>query len=268
MEIYQTFFTLASFVFGAVVGSFLNVVILRLPQEQSLNGRSHCMRCGHNLGPLDLVPILSYLFLRAKCRYCKNKISPRYFFVETFCGILFALAFYHIHPADLAGLLGLIKIFSILSILVIVFVIDLEHFLILDSVIFPAAVWLSTLNLFSDILSRTNFLKGNFLEGLLTGVGAALPFFCLWFFSRGRWMGFGDVKLALFLGLALGWPLTGVGIFLAFIIGGLVSFILLIFAKKSLKTHLPLGTFLALGSIFALFYGDQALKWYLSFLGF
>lgn len=259
-----------SFIFGNIAGSFLNVVILRLPRDEKLTGRSHCFNCRHNLQVLDLVPLFSYLFLLGKCRYCGRKISPRYFIIEFLTGLLFALCFWLVNPASVAGLILLLKDFIFIAAMLAVFMVDLEHFLILDSVIFPIGVIILILNLVLDFLGH-NFLfspHSNFLGGLIAAAGAALPFFLIWYFSQGRWMGFGDVKLALFLGLALGWPQVFVSLMLGVISGGLISAGLLIFTNNTLKSRLPFGTFLSFGALISLFYGDKLLSWYLGFLGF
>lgn len=257
------------FVFGAIIGSFLNVVILRLPKEESLNGRSHCNSCKHTLSFLDLFPFFSYLFLGGKCRYCNAKISPRYFIIEALTGILFLLSFWFLMPDTLIELIRLLSFWVILSTLITVFVIDLEHFLILDEIIFPMGLVVLALNIISDLLIKNSLLDINsqFLSGLLAALLGAAPFFCLWYFSKGLWLGFGDVKFALFLGLALGMPNIFVGLMVSILLGGILSAILLIFTKSNLKTKLPFGTFLSVGSAMVLFYGPTMLNWYLSILG-
>lgn len=270
MENFQIFFILASFLFGTAIGSFLNVVILRLPQNESLNGRSHCPHCHHILSSPDLLPLFSFLFLLGKCRHCGKKISPRYFIIELLTGLLFALSWWLLQPFNLPGFILLLKGFFIVSTLVAVFVIDLEHYLILDSVVFPALATVTILNFILD-LSAGKFifsLQGNFLNGLVAAALAALPFFAIWKVSRGRWMGFGDVKLALFLGASLGLAGVFVALMLAILLGGAISTILLVFSQKTLKSRLPFGTFLSLGGVVALFYGEKLFSWYLSFLGF
>lgn len=266
----NTALEISFFIFGALIGSFLNVVVLRLPGGEKLTGRSHCPNCGHQLAPLELVPMLSYLFLRGKCRKCRKAISPRYFIIELITGLLFALSAW-LMPVDnwFDGLM-LFRAVFIISVLIIVFVIDLEHFLIFDQVVFPCLFFLSALNLLSDLVfghkltSLNSFLAGGVAAGLVLWGG----FYLLWFFSRGRALGFGDVKLVLFLAMALGWPLSFVGLFVSIILGGAVSLGLLLGQKKQLKSRVPFGTFLAVGWVIALFYGHPLLVWYLALLGF
>lgn len=266
----ETLSLILIFVFGLCIGSFLNVVIWRLPRGEKLTGRSMCAFCGHMLSYKDLFPLVSMLSLFGKCRYCKKRISLRYPIIELLVGLLFALAFWHYMAYDFFTWLLLIKTLIVISVLVSVFVIDLEHFLILDSIIFPSGILLFILNIILDILAHKSFfsLKSFFLGGVISAITAALPFFLVWYFSKGKWMGFGDIKLLLFLGLALVWPLVWVGVFLSVMLGGAVSIVLLLSANKTLKSKVPLGTFLALGSVCAIFWGNKLLAWYLAVLGF
>ncbi len=258
-----------SFIFGSVIGSFLNVVILRLPRGQSLGGRSGCPRCGRGLLPWELVPLLSFLFLRGKCSSCGKKISPRYFFIEFVTGLLFVLICLYAPPVNIFSSLLLLKLWLAAAVLVVVFVIDLEHYLILDRVIFPGSVLMLLINVFLTAASGRHLLSlaGFFVSGLAGAMSVTVPFFLLWYFSRGTWLGFGDVKLAVFLGLVLGWPQSLVGLMLAVFLGGTVSLLLLCFSGKNLKSQVPFGTFLSLGALLAVFYGPQLLRWYLAILG-
>lgn len=246
------------------------MVIWRLPRQKKLTGRSACARCGHRLSWPDLFPIFSFLFLRARCRYCKEKISIRYPLIELSTGAMFAGAFFIIRPEDALGFVLLAKAFAAIFVMTAVFMIDLEHFLILDSVLWPSALVFLALNLILDIMSGRNpgGLNSLTVLAVLSALAAALPFYLIWHFSKGKWMGFGDVKLALLLGVMLGWPLVFVSLFLGIILGGICGIFLLIFGNKTLKSKLPLGTFLSVAGIFVLFWGQGLLKWYLAFLGF
>lgn len=258
------------FFFGAIIGSFLNVVIWRLPREESLLGRSMCPGCGHVLSAWELFPIFSFVFLKGKCRQCRKKISLRYPLIEIITGLLFAFSWLAMRPETGLGYLLLAKSLLIVSVFVAVFVIDFEHYLIFDSIIFPAAAAVLLINFIADFAGHTFVLggSGHVYGGLLGMVAAVLPFFLIWLVSRGKWMGFGDVKLAIFLGLALGWPLVGVNLMAAVLLGGAVSLILLASRRKTLKSQLPFGTFLSVAGVIAMFYGEQILKWYLALLGF
>lgn len=266
----QTLFLVFSFMFGAAIGSFLNVVILRLPENHKLTGRSHCPHCHRRLPAWELIPLLSFALLGGKCAGCGKQISIRYFTIEMLTAVLFAAAVSYVEPQNLFGLLMLAKFWLLLSGMIVVFVIDLEHYLILDKVIFPLAVVGLAINFGLDISAHQQifFWSSITVNSILAGLGAMLPFFVIWSVSRGRWMGFGDVKLAFLLGVCLGWPLVGVSIFSGILLGGLISLGLLVFTKKTLKSQLPFGTFLSLGTILALFYGEKILHWYLAILGF
>ncbi len=262
-------FLSASFIFGSLIGSFLNVVILRLPREQKITGRSMCPRCGHGLSAWDMLPFFSYLLLGGRCRYCRGKISPRYFAIELITALLFAVGWQVLMPVSAAAWLLLFKFWVAAAVLVAVFVIDWEHFIILDSVLITGSVFALFINLLRDILQHSGFAwHGYFVSGLVAAAAGSLPFFLLWLISHGEWIGFGDVKLGLLLGLLLGWPQIYAGYFIAFILGGFISLGLVIFAHKGLKTRLPFGTFLSVGTIIALLFGPRLLAWYLAFLGF
>ncbi len=153
-----------------------------------------------------------------------------------------------------------------MAVLLAVFVIDFEHYLILDSVIFPAAVLILLLN--TAIGWATGSAAHNFFQSFLGAISAAAPFYLLWFFSKGKWIGFGDVKFALFIGVVFPWPLWPVSLMLSFFIGGAFSSGLLMLKKKNLKSRIPFGTFLSVGALLALFFGQKLLDWYLSLLGF
>ena len=258
------------FYFGACFGSFLNVVILRLPKQEDLGGRSHCVSCGHRLSVWDLFPLLSYLFLLGKCRFCGSKISSRYFIIEALVAFLFLFRWLFAEPQTVSAVLLLFRDWVFLSALVVIFVIDLEHFLILDKVLLAFGLPVALINIILDVRGSNifNLSKSFFFFFLFSGIIFALIFFFFFYFSKGRWIGFGDVKLMLFLGMALGWPSTFVGWMLAFLIGTLVSFPLLLLKKKKFSSKLPLGCFLSIASFLALFWGNLWFSWYLAFLGF
>lgn len=266
----NTLLAIFSFVFGCLWGSFLNVVILRLPEEEKLTGRSHCIHCKHILAWWELVPILSFVFLGGRCHRCKKSISPRYFIIESITGLLFLASFLQLHPHNLLGILTLLKWWLVIAAALSIFVIDLEHYLILDVIVFPVLVAVLALNFGIDIVSHARLfsLASSLVSGIAAGIAGALPFFCLWYFSKGRYMGFGDVKLMLLLGAVVGLKLIGVTFLLAIFSGGLASAALLVWTKKTLTSRVPFGTFLSAALLVTLFFGQRLLDWYLSFLGF
>lgn len=263
--------TIAAFIFGTLIGSFLNVVIWRLPREQSLGGRSQCPHCGYSLRARNLIPIFSYLGQRRRCANCKKPISPRYLIIEIVTGLLFALAAYHLPLATthIASALTLLRLLFIIAVLIVVFVIDLEHYLILDAVVLPASLVVLVLNIVIDVAAHQSLLSltSHTGAGLVAVLSAGGFFYIIWRVSKGRWMGFGDVKLNLFLGLALGLPGIAVGLFLAFMSGAVVGIALIVAQLKQLQSRVPFGTFLSFGALLALFYGPALAAWYARLIG-
>ena len=241
------------FIFGLLIGSFLNVCIWRLPREESiiLPG-SHCPVCSTVLGARDLVPVLSWLFLRGKCRFCGSKISARYPAVELLTGLLFLWCALHLGwtPPLLAAL-----IFS--SFMVAITFIDLDHQIILDGMLMLLAAAGLALQLWTSSIGVVNMLIG-------VAVGGGL-LLLLAIISRGG-MGGGDVKFAAALGVWLGWPGILLGLFLGFISGGAASLLLLLTGLRGRKDFIPFGPFIAIGAWVTLLYGRKILDWYLSFL--
>ena len=246
------------FIFGLIVGSFLNAVIWRLHTGESfINGRSYCPECKHVLGFWDLVPVFSFVFLGGKCRYCHKKISWQYPLVELITGILFALVYFNLYLTVQATsyelLVTLIAYLFFASILIIIFVYDLKYYLILDVVTIPAIVVAFLVNLYLG-LGFVNLLLGALIAG---------GFFWLQFvLSKGKWIGGGDIRLGVLMGLILGWKLVLVALFLAYIIGAVVGVGLLAYKKKEWGSQVPFGTFLSLATVIALLWGEIILNWY------
>ncbi len=270
------FFYLVVFIFGLVVGSFLNCVIYRLEKKESfLKGRSFCPHCKHTLCCWDLIPIFSFLILKGKCRYCQKKISWQYPLVEIATALLFLLIFnFSAFGGPAVGwqfYQNLLSIFYFLlaaCFLLIIFVFDLKHFIIPDKVIFPAIAIAFLYRLFEvlkfghwDLIGNWKLEIGNFLGAAF---GAAIFFLIIVLVSRGKWMGLGDVKLAFFMGLFLGFPNIVVALFLAFLIGAIIGVGLILVKKKNLKSELPFGPFLVTGTFIALFWGQAIVYWYLN----
>lgn len=253
------------FVSGILTGSFLNVIIWRWPRGEKISGRSACPHCHKILSAWELVPLFSYVLLQGKCRNCKNGISPRYFIIEAITGFLFALVYSRFLPMSLADYFILSRLLIVVCVLAATFVIDLEHHLILDKLVLPASAIILVVNLCLDIFINKNLSFT--INSIVAAIITAGAFYIVWFVSQGRWIGFGDVKLGLFLGLALGIPKIFVALFLAFILGGLVGAGLLASRKKTLKSQVPFGTFLTLGSFISILYGGSLLNWYLRLIG-
>ncbi len=259
------FFAAVFFIFGSIIGSFLNVVILRLPKNKSLFGRSFCPTCKHILGWKELVPLVSFLLLQGKCAYCSKPISPRYFIIEAVTGLLFAVSAVHFFPiTGVISALVLIRVLLVSAGLVVICVIDYEHFLILDSVLLWTGVLLLGIGILQGVITGS---LTDLAVSIVAGVAAASFFYTIWFFSQGAWIGFGDVKLALWLGLALGFPYVFIAILLACVIGALISAPLLVMKKKHIKSPVPFGSFLSLAAFIVVLYGPALWQGYLSLLG-
>jgi prepilin signal peptidase PulO-like enzyme (type II secretory pathway) len=237
------------FLFGLIMGSFLNAVIYRLDSGESIvKSRSHCPKCGHVLAWYELVPIFSFVIQGGKCRECKSNISWQYPLVELATAILFVLVLYHNLP--------LLYTLTISSLLMVIFVYDLKHYIIPDKIIYPAI-------LVSGIFVWQHATY-NIQYTIYAAIGASVFFAAMFFASRGKWMGFGDVKLAFFMGLFLGWPNILVGLFAAFMLGGIIGMGLIVCGKKTMKSQVPFGPFLVTGTFIAMFLGNKIMEWYLS----
>ncbi len=242
------------FVFGTLIGSFLNVVIYRLHTGRSVNGRSHCMSCGETLQWYELFPIVSYFVLRARCRSCGAYIPFRYLMVELLTGFTFLMLY------TLQGdtRIPLLFSFVLASILIVIVVYDLRHTIIPDELT-VATILIALFMVGYDFLCTSD--AQTVLVRVLGGLGAALFFFMLWFVSKGRWLGLGDAKLALPLGMIAGSGALSM-VVLSFWIGALVSVLLLLFLKLfekgktvlhflprklTMKSEVPFAPFLILG---------------------
>lgn len=270
------FIYLLAFAYGAVIGSFLNVVILRLQKGKSLGGRSVCPHCGHQLATLDLIPIFSYLLQGGKCRYCGRKLSLQYPLVELVTALAFSFYFlvegqslFFGFPFTIFQLL--INLFAI-SVLIVVLVYDLRWGIIPDKIIIPSAILALLANFFLFLLNTKyeilNTSIKNYAFDLLTAFGIGLFFLLLILITRGRGMGGGDLKLSVFIGLFLGFPLGFIAILLGFLTGALGSVMLLLLGKKGFKETVPFGPFLALGAYISLLFGNYIWTAYLKALGF
>jgi len=261
------------FIFGLAVGSFLNVVIFRLENgEKIVNDRSRCLRCKRTLAWYDLIPVLSFIFLKGRCRYCRKKISWQYPLVEIGTGILFIMVLnFQFSISNFQSifnfqfLITVLYLLFITSFLIVIFVYDLKHYIIPDKVIYPAVIIAAGFNLFnniqypiSNILSAFNFLIPAFL--------ASGFFYAIVVITKGKGMGGGDVKLAFLMGLILGWPVIIFSVFLAFISGSVVGIYLILAGKKKMKSMIPFGPFLIFGTFAGLFWGRKIVERYMEIL--
>ncbi|MBI2304227.1 MAG: prepilin peptidase [Chloroflexi bacterium] len=237
------------FLTGASVGSFLNVVIDRLPRGQSLfTPPSHCDACGQRLRPWELVPILSYLWLRGRCRHCQAALPWRMVAVEAANGLLFPLLWLMYGPRLQ---LPIALVYS--DLFLVIFVMDLEQQLILNRIVYPSLALAILLSPLWPGLGPVRSAAG----GISFFVIMLVPFLIY----RGG-MGAGDVKLAALVGLVTGFPLVLVAAFVSFILGGLVAAFLLLTRLRGRREAIPFGPFLTLGAMFTLVWGEAALQWY------
>ncbi|PSL35142.1 type 4 prepilin peptidase 1 [Planomicrobium soli] len=247
---YAVFF----FIFGLVFGSFFNVVGLRVPKKESIAyPPSHCTNCNRQLTAIDLVPVLSFLFLRGKCRTCGSKIHWVYPLMEFVTGALFTLSFLHFgFTPELA-----IAILFV-SLLVIITVSDIAYMLIPDRVLLPFAAVLLVLRFVIPLDSWWDSLLG-------AVVGFSL-LFLIAILSKGG-MGGGDIKLFFAIGLVVGTAGTLMTLFFASLIGAIVGIIQLRITKQGRKTPIPFGPSIAVGALIVYFYGFTILDWYMGFMG-
>ncbi len=241
---------LLAFVFGTIIGSFLNVIIYRFHTGVSVGGRSRCLSCGMKLSSRDLIPLASFIFSRARCRSCKSHLSWQYPFIELAAGVLTALVAWKFLPLGLSSSWGEIVralfYLVILYLFILISAYDLRH-----KIIPNLFVYLFVVLAFTVRFMTTGSLSLDFLAGLFFFLGFA----AVWYFSGGRWMGLGDAKLAAGIGFLLGLRAGLDALVLAFMIGGAVSLILLFLGKTSftLKSEVPFAPFLILGALIEFF---------------
>jgi leader peptidase (prepilin peptidase) / N-methyltransferase len=256
------------FIFGAVIGSFLNVIILRLNTGQSIVfGKSKCFSCAKKLKWYELFPLVSFILLRGKCSACKAKISWQYPLTEITTGLLFLLIFNFQWP--ISNYFNIVYLWTIFSILIVIAVYDSRHQIIPDLFVYSFA-GLSFLKLFKFENLEIGSLIGNWelkienfnLNNLLAGFMLFAFFAFLWGVSKGKWMGFGDAKLALGIGWLLGMSKGIAAITLAFWIGAIVGVSLLYLSKNKygLKSSIALGPFMVLGTIISFFWGEKIIS--------
>ena len=251
-------FFIVFFILGISIGSFLNCLIYRLSVNEKPEGRSYCPKCKHQLSHKDLVPIFSYIFLLGKCRYCKKKISLEYPLIEILTGILFLSAFLF------AGIsVEFFYLLIVIFFLVLIFVYDLRYYIIPDFATF-SLIGVSLVYLLYSSLFDNNY--SHLYYGALSALFVFLFFFSLFYFTKGKGMGFGDVKFVIFMGLFLGFPKILVGLFISFFLGAIIGIILIVLKKKKMKSQLPFAPFLIIGTMIAYFYGEKIVDFYLSYV--
>lgn len=258
------------FLFGLSIGSFLNVVIYRsLHGLSPTKGRSFCDHCKRQLKWFENIPLFSFLALRGQCRTCHKKIPWSYPLVEFTTGLLFlwwaslGVAFFKLTQEPLQVLQPAFWL-VIGILLVIVFFTDLLHYIIPDYTV----GLLTVLTLaYRFVLVTVGIMRPvDFGLAIISSLVASSLFFLLFLATKGKGIGFGDVKFAIPMGLLLGFPKVIVGFFMSFLVGGIVGIVLLILGKKKFGQMVPFGPFLIVGLIIALVWGNHIWDWYVGLL--
>lgn len=270
------FAALINFILGTAIGSFISVVIYRLHSKKKgiILSQSICTNCNKKLKWRHLVPIFSWLFMRGKCGYCRKSISYHYLLLELFTGLIFLITFlkwnfvqgsasiidpeflhYSIDWLIFESYIFYLIIFSLLT---AIFFYDLKYKEIPDKISLPTiAIAIVGIIIFGEPA----------WQDALIGASAIFGFFLIQFLiSKGKWIGGGDLRLGALMGILLGWKLGLTALIIAYIIGSIISILLLTTGKATRKTAIPFGPFLISGTLIAIFYGNEILTWYLSFL--
>lgn len=244
------------FLSGLLIGSFLNVCIYRIPRKESvIRPGSRCPVCRTRLSPQELVPVLSYIFLRGRCRYCNQPIPWRYPAVELLTALLICMAYKHYGTGFAA-----IYYTLLICILIAAAAIDIEHMIIPDGLLLTGCSAALLFNILGVGISFADGMLGFILGGGMLALIAVASFFI--FDKEG--LGGGDIKLAATIGLYLGWRLTALTLVLSVYAGGLTGLLLMILKIKKRGEYIAYGPFLAVGSLIAMFYGEAIINWYLS----
>ncbi len=239
---------------GASWGSFLNVVAYRLPRGRSfLSGRSNCVHCKKILHWYDMIPLVSWFVLRGKCRMCRHKLSKQYFIAEIAAGLLFVLG-----GLMLFETLHLVLYIVVVSFFVILFIYDIRAYIIPDIISIPAIILVVIINylLTKDIFSIA-------FGGILGGLWFLIQFIL----SRGRWVGGGDIRLGVLIGVLLGYPFIFLGLGIAYVSGSIIAILLIALKKKTMKSRLPFATLLLPSAFVAWLWGAYIWEWYVGVIG-
>lgn len=240
------------FLYGIVIGSFLNVCIYRIPKKENIaTTRSHCMSCGYQLKWYDLVPLFSYLVLRGKCRKCDSRISVQYPLVEALNGALYLLVFWR-YGLSVDSLLYCL----LFSALIVLSVIDFRTYEIPVGI----NIFILTLGLIRIVTDLSHWLSYGI--GLLS---VSIPLLLIYLVTKGRGIGGGDVKLMAAAGLLIGWKLNVLGFLLGCILGSIIHVCRMKLSGEG--RTLAMGPYLAMGIAISVMWGEQMIAWYLSFMG-
>lgn len=257
------------FLFGLIIGSFLNCFIWRLHEGEGMWNRSYCPKCRNQIAWYDNIPVISFILLGGKCRQCSKPISWQYPIVELITGTLFLLTVicnlkfviwndFILDPiANYQLLIAIVRDWFVIAVMTVIFIYDLRWYLILDEISLPACLIVLLFNLFLGI---------NWLALLISGIIGGSFFLIQFVISKGKWIGGGDIRLGLLMGLALGrFDYLLLAILLAYFAGSFVGLGLIIFGRKKWDSQIPLGVFLSVSTVFVIFWGEVIMNWYLGF---
>lgn len=253
--------TMVIFIIGLLIGSFLNVCIYRIPLKKSIvYPRSTCVQCEKTLSIIDLVPVISYVLLAGKCRYCNNAISARYAIIELLTAILFIFVY-----INLGVSLKMVQTLILISFLIVITFIDYDYQLIFDKLLIlmgaVGVIFILVNSLVYDDYGVYSKMT-DALIGSLIGGGLLFLINCL---SQGG-IGWGDIKFGIVIGIWLGWQYTLITLLLAFISGGIIGIFLIVFKIKGKKDYILFGPFLSFAMFLNFLYGDQLIYLYLEWL--
>lgn len=248
-------FFLFIFLLGLALGSFLNSWIWRMWTNMAIiNARSICPHCARQLLWYENIPVFSYIILKGRCGTCKKLIPWYYTAIELITPVLLVfIAWFRVvnNPGEY-------QLFArdilFIVILIVIFVFDLLHEMVLVGLVWLGIIFGFVMNYFYIGISFPSMLLGALSVGGF--------FFLQFIFSRGRWIGGGDIHIGIMMGIWLGWPEALVALFLAYVLGAGVAVVLLLSRKKEMQSHIPFGTFLALGTFIAIYWGEEIVGWY------
>lgn len=233
------------FLFGLVIGSFLNVVIDRLPLGENIVWeRSRCDFCKKKLRWYELIPVVSYVVLGGRCLRCKKRLSPQYPVVELVSGVGFVFLFLRAQSS-----VSFVLATMIFCLLLAFFVIDIKHQILPDQIMIALFLGIATMAYFVSPEQR--------IANFWAGIGAGMFFLLLWLITKGRGIGFGDVKLSFLLGFLLGYPGIIIGLYIAFLTGAIAGVILIMSRRAKMKSRIAFGPFLIIGAAAASLWGEK-----------
>lgn len=261
----EGFIFLLFFIFGASIGSFLNVLIDRPIKQESILGRSHCDYCQKNLSWIDLFPILSFLFLKGKSRCCNKKLSFQYPLVELITGLSYLLIFnsqfsvFKEFSIFSFQFLKLISLLGIISCLIVIFVSDFKYHLISDWILLALFVFSILFHLIGLLVEHAQPLQF-IIFYIISGLIISFPIWLIYFISKERAMGLGDVYLSAIIGFLLGWKEGFLALYIAFLLGAIFGLMLIFLKMKKLKSKIAFGPFIVIGTITMLFWGEKVIE--------